>query len=87
MRIFVYKTLFIFLCTIIAYKLTIGNLIQTVETKIEAIYSKKNINDVKEKIREEIKSAVQDDRMLDKEDAILLKKFINKLKIEIESAN
>ena len=43
MRIFVYKTLFIFLCLIITFKLTFGSLMSNLEDKVEEIYSKEKI--------------------------------------------
>ena len=35
MRLFIYKTIFIFFCLIIAYKFTIDNTINKLETKFE----------------------------------------------------
>ena len=67
MRIFIYKTLFIFVCSVIVYKLTIGDLVQKFELKIEEIYSKKNIDKTKQKIRKEIESSINNERILDKE--------------------
>ena len=52
MRLFVYKSLFIFLCILITFKLTIGSLLKDVETKISQIKSKENIVLIKDKIRE-----------------------------------
>ena len=43
MRLFIYKSLFVFLCIIIAYKLTIGSLIQNLEKKFTEIKSKENL--------------------------------------------
>ena len=41
MRLFVYKTLFIFVCVLILYKLTLGNLISNLEDKILIFQPKK----------------------------------------------
>ncbi len=87
MRLFIYKSLFIFLCIIITYKLTIGSLLQNLESKFNNLKSKENILFLKEKIREEIKVSLKKDKVLDKEDAILLKKFLNKVNSEITNAN
>ena len=54
MRLFIYKSLFIFLCILITFKLTIGSLLKDVETKISQIKSKENIVLIKDKIREEL---------------------------------
>ena len=75
MRLFVYKSLFIFLCILITFKLTIGSLLKDVETRISQIKSKENIVLIKDKIREEIRGSLNKDQILNTEDAILLKKF------------
>ena len=87
MRLFIYKSLFVFLCIIIAYKLTIGSLIQNLEKKFTEIKSKENLVFISEKIRKELKSSVNKDNILAKEDAILLKTFLNKINSEIDNAN
>ena len=51
------------------------------------ILSKEGRKDGVDKIREEIKKAVNKDRYLSKEDAILLNKFINKIQKEIADAD
>ena len=87
MRLFIYKSLFIFLCIIIVYKLTIGSLLQNLESKFYNLKSKENILLLKEKVRDEIKASIEKDKILDREDAILLKKFLNKVNSEITNAN
>ncbi len=87
MRLFIYKSLFIFLCIIITYKLTIGSLLQNLESKFDNLKSKENILFLKEKIRDEIKVSLKKDKILNKEDAVLLKKFLGKLNSEITKAN
>ena len=87
MRLFIYKSIFIFLCVIIAYKLTIGSLLQNLESKFYNLKSKENILLLKEKVRDEIKASIEKDKILDREDAILLKKFLNKVNSEITNAN
>lgn len=86
MRLFVYKTSFIFICILIVFKLTIGNLINTFENRIKDINSKENINIIKEKIRDELNDSLNKEQILNKEDAILLKKFLNKIQKEISNA-
>ena len=83
MRIFIYKTLFVFLCILIVYKMTVGSLVSEFERKLDNISSKENILIIQEKIREEISNSIEKDQILNKEDAILIKKFLNKIKDEI----
>ena len=86
MRIFVYKTLFIFLCLIITFKLTFGSLIGSIEDKVDEISSKEKIILLKEKVREEIKSSLLKDNILEKEDAALISRFLRKISNEIKDA-
>ena len=87
MRLFVYKSLFIFFCILITFKLTIGSLLKDVETRISQIKSKENIVLIKDKIREEVRGSLNKDQILNTEDAILLKKFLKKINSEIQNAN
>ena len=87
MRLFVYKSLFIFFCILITFKLTIGSLLKDVETRISQIKSKENIVLIKDKIREEVRGSLNKDQILNTEDAILLKKFLVKINSELQNAN
>lgn len=86
MRIFVYKTLFIFLCLIITFKLTFGSLVGNIEDKVDEISSKEKVVWLKEKIREEIKRSLLKDNILEKEDAALIGRFLQKISKEIKEA-
>ena len=87
MKIFIYKSLFIFFLILIVFNLSIGKLISIYEEKFDYILSKENIYQVKSKLRKEIKSGVEKDRILSSEDALLINKFLNKLKTEISDAD
>ena len=83
MRLFVYKSLFIFLLIFLAFHLTFNYAVRTVENKIKNFTSKENIDYLKDELREQIKEAISKDEYISKEDAILLKKFLEKIKKEI----
>ena len=51
---------------------------------LENLSSKKNIEQIKDKIRSEIKSGLEKDKILNEEDKILLYKFYLKLKNEFK---
>ena len=51
---------------------------------LENLSSKKNIEQIKDKIRSEIKSGLEKDKILNEEDRILLYKFYLKLKNEFD---
>ena len=87
MRLFIYKTLFIFICIIITFKLTLGTLLDNMRDNVESIKSKENIILIQDKIRSEMKNSIKKDQILNQEDAILLKKFLEKINSEIKNAN
>ena len=83
MKIFVDKTLCIFVSIFIIFQLTIGLKIKQIENKIEKFKSKENIENVKNKIRKELRSGIKKENYLTPEDAKLINDFINKLNKEL----
>ena len=83
MKIFIYKTLFIFLLIFVTFHLTFYFAIRTVERKIDTIGSKENIEIYKEEIRKQLRISINKDKLINEEDAILLRKFLDKIKSEI----
>ena len=86
MKIFLYKSLFIFFLVLILFKLTIGKLITDYEKKFEELLSKEYINKVKTEIRDEMRAGIEKDNILNAEDAQLINKFLIKLQKEISNA-
>ena len=85
MRIFVYKSLFVFLCLFLLFQLTIGAKIRQLNYGLEKFKSQENIENIKDKIRDELKNAISKENYLTQEDARLINKFINKLKKELSN--
>lgn len=83
MRIFIYKSIFISILLILIFKLTIGHTIKSYEKKFYENFDKQNVENIKEKIRKELRSAIQKDKMLNDSDTLLIKKFLLKIKNEI----
>ena len=83
MKLFIYKSLIIFFLVFLLFKLTFGSLIRNYEKKIDAYFSKGNVNQIKEKIKEEMQNAIEKENYLNPEDAKLINKFLKKLQNEI----
>ena len=64
-----------------------GTLLDNMRDNIESIKSKENIILIQDKIRSEMKNSIKKDQILNQEDAILLKKFLEKINSEIKNAN
>ena len=84
MKIFFYKTLLIFGFLLLFYHLTIGSKIRELESKFDNIKSKDNLTQIKIKIRKEMQSAVKKENYIDTKDAILIRKFLDKIKKELD---
>ena len=83
MKIFIIKSLFIFVCLFVLFRVTVSSLINTYEEKFTYYFSKENVSFMKDKIRKEMQIAINKDQYLDPEDATLIKKFITKINNEL----
>ena len=85
MKIFVYKALFVFVCIFILFQLTIGMQIKQLKHELEELQSKENIENIKEKLRDELRNAISKENYLSPDDAKLINEIINKLKKELSN--
>ena len=87
MKIFIYKSMIVSVLAIVIFKVTIGSAIKNYEKKIYESFNKEKIEYFKDKIRGELNNALKKENYLKKEDAILINKFLSKIKKEISSNN
>jgi|TARA_Y100000758_G_C15844325_1_gene346809 protein-arginine kinase activator protein McsA len=87
MKIFIYKTLFVFVCIFLLFQFTVGSKIKQLNNEVEKFKSQKNINDLKNKLRDELRDAVNKENYLTPEDAKLINDYINKIKKELSNSN
>jgi conjugal transfer/entry exclusion protein len=85
MKIFVYKTLFVFVCIFILFQLTVGLKIKQLNNQLDQLKSQENIYHLKNKLRNELKNAVKKENYLSPEDAKLINDFLNKIKKELSN--
>jgi len=83
MKIFFYKTIFIFILIYILIELTIIYQIKNFEKKLLSYISKDNIPLIKQKILKEIDYLSRKDRILEPNVANKIKIIIDKLKFEL----
>ena len=84
MKIFIYKTLFVILCVFLLFQFTIGTKIRSYESQIKNLTNDQGKEDIKNKLREEIKKANEKNQILSSEDREILKKFITKIQNELK---
>ena len=87
MKIFIYKTLFVLVCIFLLFQFTVGSKIKQLNNEVEKFKSQKNINDLKNKLRDELRDAVNKENYLTPEDAKLINDYINKIKKELSNSN
>ena len=85
MKIYIYKLLIASFLFFFLFHLTFGYLIRSYENKLFNSFSKEKIIFLKYKIRDEIKQSLKKDKILNEEDATLIKQFINKINAELSS--
>ena len=84
MKTFFYKTITIFFLLFILYKLTIYSTYKKIKSELDFFYSKENVEYIKNKIKNEITKSLGKEKIIKKDDAILLNKFINKIKDDLK---
>lgn len=84
MKIFFYKSLLVFFLFLVAFHFSFSYVIKKSKSEINNFISKDKLEVLKNKIREEIKSATVKDDYINKEDAILLNKFLDKIKSDLK---
>ena len=83
MKLFVYKCIIVFFLLIVGFQLTFNYAKKEIKRKIDEITSKENIDIIKDSLRDEIKKATQKEDLIKENDAILLNKFIEKIRNEL----
>ena len=85
MKIFVYKTLFVFVCIFLLFQLTVGIKLKQLNNELQKLKSKETMEIIKNKFRKEMKSAISKENYLNPEDAKLINEFINKIQKELSN--
>tara|TARA_B100000029_G_scaffold496288_1_gene562414 strand:+ start:1409 stop:1672 length:264 start_codon:yes stop_codon:yes gene_type:complete len=83
MKLFFYKSILIFFLFIAAIHFSFGLIKNELKREYNKVISKENSEQIKNKIREEMRNAIKKENYLDKEDAILINQFIEKIKSEL----
>tara|TARA_X000000368_G_C23005240_1_gene700850 strand:- start:806 stop:1072 length:267 start_codon:yes stop_codon:yes gene_type:complete len=87
MKIFLYKTAIIAIVFFILFEITIGYRITKYKNEVYNLFNKQNINQIVNKLKDEIRDANQKENYLSEEDRVLLSTFINKIKKELDTNN
>ena len=85
MKIFVYKTIFILVGIYLLYQFTIGIKIESYERNLKNFTNDQGREQIRNKIRDELRKANSKDQILKMEDRKLLKEFITKIQNELNN--
>ena len=85
MRGFIYKAIIITLIFIIGFEFTIGKRIDPIVENIDKFTDEQGRKELVNKLRKEMKKGLEKENMLKEDDRVLIYKFLNKLKSEINS--
>ena len=85
MRGFIYKTIIITLIFIIGFEFTIGKRIDPIVENIDKFTNEQGRKELVNKLRKEMRKGLEKENMLKEDDRVLIYKFLNKLKSEINS--
>ena len=83
MKQFIYKMLVVVIAIVLVYEFTIGKQIALFKERANILISKEGRREGVDKLRVEITKAINKERYLSKKDAVLLNKFITKIKREL----
>ena len=84
MKIFVYKIIVLMVSLFLLFNFTIGYQIRKIEDKVTNLSSKDKIEEIKIKLKKEIQSGLEKDKIFNEEERILLRDFLKKIVTELE---
>ena len=85
MKIFVYKTIFVLVGIYVLYQFTFGTKIESYERYLKNFTNDQGREQIRNKIRDELRKANSKDQILKIEDRQLLKEFITKIQNELNN--
>ena len=85
MKIFIYKSLIVFFLFVLAFNVTINYKLRSYEKDIKALTSENSKEKFKNKIKDEMKKAVEKDKYFTEEERNLINSFLNKIQEELNN--
>ena len=87
MKIYIYKLLIAVFFFYVLFELTIGTRIDYYTSKINFFSDEQSRNELKEKIKSEIKKGIEKENLFTDEEKVLISDFINKVNKELNLKN
>ena len=83
MKLFFYKSILILFLFLLGFHYSFNYVIKFAKKNLENNFSKSQIESVKNKVREEMKDAINKDKFISDEDAKLINKFLEKISSDL----
>lgn len=85
MRNYIYKTIIAVIALIIVFEFTIGKTLDKITKQTDILLTKEGRKKMVGSIKKEIEKAVDKENYLDQEERVLINKFIQKIKKELNN--
>ena len=85
MRNYIYKTLIAVIALIIVFEFTVGKTLNNITRQTDILLTKEGRKKMVNSIKVEMEKAVNKENYLNKEERVLINKFINKIKNELKN--
>tara|TARA_E500000178_G_scaffold159452_1_gene159259 strand:+ start:1532 stop:1792 length:261 start_codon:yes stop_codon:yes gene_type:complete len=83
MKLFFYKSILVLFLFLVGFHYSFNYVLKIVKANIEQNFSRDNIEQVKNKIKEEMKVAINKDVFISEEDSNLINKFLDKISSDL----
>ena len=85
MRNYIYKTIIAVIALIIVFEFTVGKTLKKITSQTDIILTKDGRKQMVLSIKNEMKKAIEKENYLKEEERVLINKFIDKIKTELNS--
>ena len=85
MRNYIYKTIIAVIALIIVFEFTVGKTLKKITSQTDIILTKDGRKQMVLSIKNEMKRAIEKENYLKEEERVLINKFIEKIKTELNS--
>tara|TARA_B100000941_G_C28323962_1_gene457975 strand:+ start:130 stop:393 length:264 start_codon:yes stop_codon:yes gene_type:complete len=85
LRNYIYKTLIAVIALIIVFEFTVGKTLNNITRQTDILLTKEGRKKMVNSIKVEMEKAVNKENYLNKEERVLINKFINKIKSELKN--
>tara|TARA_X000001036_G_scaffold438844_1_gene487823 strand:+ start:1226 stop:1489 length:264 start_codon:yes stop_codon:yes gene_type:complete len=84
-RNYIYKTLIVVIALIVVFEFTIGKTLNKITKQTDVLLTKEGRKDMVNSIKIEMEKAINKENYLKKDERILINKFFNKIKNELQN--